>query len=116
MTPARYSPALTGGLFLAALILAAWGNQLMASRRATSAKKRLIPAFLLGVAVLFLGTLAFLGVPIWLLAAAAIIVFAVGAIQKERARFCPGCGLSSFNDARLAGAEFCPRCGAKLER
>jgi len=111
-----HSPAITGALYLAALVFGLWGNELMGSRRTTSAKKRLMPAIALGVGALFIAMLASYGLQAGLLIVFAVVVFTILAIQKQRARFCPGCGLSSFNDPKLAGADFCPRCGTKLER
>ena len=111
-----HSPAITGALLLGGIVFGLWGNQLMGSSRTPSAKKRLMPAIALGVAILFLALLASFGIQPALLLVFALVVFAILAIQKQRARFCPGCGLSSFNDPKLAGADFCPRCGTKLER
>ena len=111
-----HSPAVTGALFLGAMLFGMWGNQLMASSRTTAAKKRLTPALAFGAGSLFLAILASYGVNPGLLILFAVFAAAILTIQNKRARFCPACRLSSYNDPKLAGADFCPRCGAKLER
>jgi hypothetical protein len=92
-----------------------WAERLMASNRSAAAKKRLIPRTMFLSGSLFVATVAAMGAPLWLALVIALIVFVTGVIYNQKARFCNACGLSSFNDSRLAGADFCPRCGTKLE-
>ena len=111
------------GLYIAVLaclivglaISGMWAERLLASNRSAAAKKRLIPRTMFLTGSLFVATVAVMGAPLWLVFVIAVIVFVTGVIYNQRARFCNACGLSSFNDSRLAGADFCPRCGAKLE-
>lgn len=108
-------PALAGGLLVGMVISGLWANRLMASNRSVAAKKRLVPGTMALTGSLFIAAIAALGAPLWLVFVGAVIVFVIGVLNKQSARFCEPCGLSSFNDSRLAGADFCPRCGAKLE-
>ena len=92
-----------------------WAERLMASSRSAAAKKRLVAPTMLLSGSLFVATVAVTGAPLWLVFVIAAIVFTTGVIFRNRARFCSTCGVSSFNDSRLTGADFCPRCGGKLE-
>ncbi len=115
MISGLHSPILIGGLFVALAISGWWAQSLMASNRSAAAKKRLIPGTMFLAGSLFIATVAAMGAPLWLVLVIAVIVFVTGVMHKQSARFCNACGLSSFNDSRLRGADFCPRCGAKLE-
>jgi hypothetical protein len=110
-----HSPALIAVLVVGLAISGWWAQQLMGSNRSAAAKKRLIPGTMFLTGSLFIATVAAAGAPLWLVFVIAVIVLVTGVMHKQRARFCNACGLSSFNDSRLAGADFCPRCGAKLE-
>lgn len=114
MTAGLYVPVLVG-LIVGLVIAGLWAERLMASNRSAAAKKRLVPRTMLLSGSLFVATVAVMGAPLWLVFVIAVIVFVTGVIYNQRARFCNACGLSSFNDSRLTGADFCPRCGAKLE-
>jgi hypothetical protein len=109
-----HSPVLIGALVLGLAISGWWAQGLMASNRSATAKKRLIPGTMVLTGSLFLATVAAVGAPLWLVCVVAVIVVVTGVMHKQEARFCNACGLSSFNDSRLRGADFCPRCGAKL--
>jgi hypothetical protein len=110
-----HSPALIVVLFVGLAIAGWWAQQLMGSNRSAAAKKRLIPRTMFLSGSLFVATVAAMGAPLWLAFVIAVIVLVTGVIYNQKARFCNACGLSSFNDSRLSGADFCPRCGAKLE-
>ena len=115
MISGLHSPVLIIVLFVGLALAGWWSQQLMASNRSAAAKKRLIPPTMFLTGSLFLALVAAFGAPLWLVSVIAVIVFVTGVMHKREARFCNACGLSSFNDSRLRGADFCPRCGAKLE-
>jgi hypothetical protein len=110
-----HSPILIGALIVAVAISGWWARGLLASSRSAAAKKRLISGTMFLTGSVFVALVAAMGAPLWLVCVMAVIVFVTGVMQKQRVRFCNACGLSSFNDSRLSGADFCPRCGAKLE-
>jgi hypothetical protein len=114
LIPGLYIPVLVV-LIVSLGIAGWWAQRLMASNRSAAAKKRLVPATMFLSGSLFVATVAVMGAPLWLVFVIAVIVLVTGVIHNRTARFCNACGLSSFNDSRLNGAEFCPRCGAKLE-
>ncbi len=78
-------------------------------------KKRLIPVFIVGAGVIFaLFTLLMTGdlrAMAFVIPAVALITF----LNLRQIRVCPNCGRTILSGMWFTKAEYCPKCGGKLD-
>jgi len=111
----REHPAITAafiGAWTALPIVGLWVTYL---DRKVARKKRLLPLFIVSAGIIFvLFSLALtrdLGIMLFIVPAVALITF----LNLRQFKVCPVCGRTIHSGMWFAKAEYCSKCGARLQ-
>jgi|SRR5690242_1869232 hypothetical protein len=100
------------GVWVTLAVVGLWGTYL---DKNVARKKRSIPTFIVAAGVLFLGFVLLitgdLRALVFALPAVALITF----LNLRQFRVCSACGRTIHSGMWFAKAQYCPKCGARLE-
>lgn len=78
-------------------------------------KRRIWPAFVISIGVLFLVFTAARGTPPQSLLVIAPVIALITFLNLRLIKFCDACGATITRQSRSAKSASCPKCGAKLQ-
>lgn len=78
-------------------------------------KRKVLPPFVIGTSILFLGFNVLMGFPLQALLVTGPVVALIAYLNLRATKFCDACGKTLMNQNPFSPAKYCSRCGAELK-
>lgn len=78
-------------------------------------KRKVLPPFVIGTSIVFLGFIALMGFPSNVLLVMGPVVAVIAFLNLRATKFCDACGKTLMNQNPFSPAKYCSRCGADLK-